>query len=406
MITFQSFREKIRDVKLRDYISIFKFLVALPISFIYKIKLKKFPLWLICEEENEARDNGYWFFKYVCEMHPEQNVTYAINKKSVDYKKVFQLGKVVQYGSIQHWILYLSAELNISSQKGGKPNAAVCYFLEISGILKNKRIFLQHGIIINDCKWLYYPVTKFTLFICSGNFEYQFVKKKFQYPNERIKLLGLSRYDSLFSYIGKAYTPRQILVMPTWRNWLNLKSKAEKHTIQKFIETDYYDKWQNFLNNPYLHDMLEKYNAKLLFYPHRNMQKYIDFFSVKDKRIEIANWEMYDIQTVLKESSLMITDYSSVFLDFVYMKKPVIFYQFDLEEFRKKQYEEGYFDYANNYFGKSFQYEQDLIDRIQYYCENSFAVDDNFLDYHDKFFAFFDNCNSERIYNELLKYRS
>ena len=43
----------------------------------------------------------------------------------------------------------------------------------------------------------------------------------------------------------------------------------------------------------------------------------------------------------------MITDYSSVFFDFSYMRKPVIFYQFDEKKFRKAQYAEGYFSYKN-----------------------------------------------------------
>ena len=46
----------------------------------------------------EARDNGYWFFKYLREKHPEQSCVYAIKKKSVDYQKVAKLGRTVEYG--------------------------------------------------------------------------------------------------------------------------------------------------------------------------------------------------------------------------------------------------------------------------------------------------------------------
>ena len=34
----------------------------------------------------------------------------------------------------------------------------------------------------------------------------------------------------------------------------------------------------------------------------------------------------------------MITDYSSVAIDFAYMKKPTLYYQFDEEKFRRGQY--------------------------------------------------------------------
>lgn len=43
----------------------------------------------------------------------------------------------------------------------------------------------------------------------------------------------------------------------------------------------------------------------------------------------------YDVQQLLKESLLLITDYSSVFFDMMYMNKPVIFYQFDENQYRK-----------------------------------------------------------------------
>ena len=44
-------------------------------------------------------------------------------------------------------------------------------------------------------------------------------------------------------------------------------------------------------------------------------------------------------------SALMITDYSSVFFDFVYQKKPCIFYQFDKKDFFEKHNNEGEFKF-------------------------------------------------------------
>ena len=134
--------QRIKYTSLRDWISIFYFLLALLCSFVYKRKHAK--LWLICDRADEARDNGYWLFKYICEKHPEQEAIFAISRTSNDYEKVAKLGKVVEYGSLKHWIYYLSAKHNISSQKSGKPNAALCYFLEVYGFWKNSRIFARY----------------------------------------------------------------------------------------------------------------------------------------------------------------------------------------------------------------------------------------------------------------------
>ena len=174
----QSFWQKLQRVKAKDIGNIFVFALALPVSAVYKKKRK--DLWLICDNENEARDNGYWLYKYIREHHKEQDVMYAINKKSTDYARVKDLGPVVQYGSFMHWLYYLTASKNISSQKEGKPNAAVCYLLEVYGILKNKRIFLQHGITKDDVEFLHYKNTKMRMFVCAVEREYQYVKEKFE----------------------------------------------------------------------------------------------------------------------------------------------------------------------------------------------------------------------------------
>ena len=160
------FLQKLEHVQWKDYIHLLKFIFAFLIAKIYRLKRKN--LWLICENQYEARDNGYWFFKYMVEHHPEQDVVYCIDPSSVDATKVTSLGPVISFGSFKHWIYYLSAQRNISSHKNGNPNAAVCYLLEMYGHLNHHRVFLQHGVIMNDLEWLYYENTHFEAFMTSA----------------------------------------------------------------------------------------------------------------------------------------------------------------------------------------------------------------------------------------------
>ena len=39
-------------------------------------------LWLIAEKVDEARDNGYWFYKYLREKHPTERAYYVIFSNS------------------------------------------------------------------------------------------------------------------------------------------------------------------------------------------------------------------------------------------------------------------------------------------------------------------------------------
>lgn len=388
------FIEKLKRVHWNEILDIWKLPISMICAQIYRIKHKH--LWIVCEDKMEARDNGYWFFKYVNEKHPEQECVYAISRKSVDYEKIRKIGKTVEYGSLKHWIMYFASTKKISSQKAGNPNAAIFYFLEVYGVLKDNRIFLQHGVIINDLKWLYYDVTKMKRFICGAFPEYEFIRDTFGYPKGAVQYTGLCRFDGLHNFKIK----RQILIMPTWREWIadedyRLKEYEGTTDISK---TNYFIKWNSFLNSSKLKEISEKYNVKFIFFPHRNMQKYMQYFPKSSKYLSVMSGKDIDIQKILRESALMITDYSSVFFDFLYMKKPVIFYQFDYEMFRKGQYGEGNFDYQNNPFANSFSDPDDVILEIDKIIQCNFIVSEEYLNAHKVFFQKYDTHNCERIY--------
>lgn len=318
----KSFFQKLQMVKIADIFHVFKFLVAIVPAFFVKLFVK--DLWVVCDYEEEARDNGYYFFKYLREKQPQQRAVYAISKSSPDYGKVRSLGRVVAYGSLMHWIYYLAASKNISSQKGGKPNAAICYVLEIYGILHNKRIFLQHGIIKDNLPYLHYKNAKVSMFTVSVKREYDYVVKEFGYPDGVIQQVGLCRYDTLENQ-SQGDT---ILIMPTWRQWIahETTNSRKAEDVQSFSETHYCRAWLELLNSTELEQICKSTGKKVIFYPHRNMQKFMKDFQVDKEGVIIASWPEYDVQELLKKSAILITDYSSVAMDFAYQDKPVLYY--------------------------------------------------------------------------------
>ncbi len=370
-------------------------LFVFPFAIIAKLFLRGY--WLVCENKKEARDNGYHFFKWVRTHQPKQKILYAIHKKSPDYANVKGLGKIVGYGTLAHWFWYIVADKNISSQKGGKPNSAVCYFFEVTLKLRKKnRVFLQHGVTINRGPWLYYPNTYMWRFVTAGKQEHEYIVENFGYPKENVKLLGFSRFDNLHDV---EVDNELLLVMPTWRNWLGRESQDNKNL--DFTQTTYYQRWQAFLQDERLHALLEKYNKRLLFYPHREMQKFVEYFQSPCERIAIADWRQYDIQALLKKAALMITDYSSVFFDFSYMRKPVLFYQFDEAEFREKQYEEGYFNYHDTPLGKWSGDSGTLFDCLEEQLAGGIQpIEEEKI---KSIFPFWDTENSRRIFEMIKK---
>ena len=365
--------DSLKYIKLKDLFAPFIFLFAIIPALVYKAYLAiiKKPLWLICEDGNTARDNGYYFYKYMREKHPEVNCKYVIRKSSgAAYDKIMELGKKsIETSSFAHYISYLAAKWNISNHKHGNPNQPLFYIVHVVLNLYNNRVFLQHGITKDDSPWIYYRNTKFRYFICGAKREYEFVKEKFGYPEGHVVFTGFPRFDTL---VDNSKDKKQILIMPTWRNWLGRETNSlSKEEV--FCETDYYKNWNGLLTNTKFIRYIEENDIKVLFYPHQHMQKYIDSFKPKSKNIIIADMSM-DIQKVLRESYLMITDYSSVYMDFAYMRKPVIYYHFDYERYRKEQLAEGYFDYKNDGFGPICKNIDEIIARINNKQNHAYLV--------------------------------
>lgn len=392
------FFEKFALVKIRDILHIFMFILALPIALVYKLFRR--DLWLVCDNGIEASDNGFCLFEYICKNHPEQDCVFAVYKTSTDYENVRKTGKTVKYGSFLHWVLYLTARVNISSQKSGKPNYAVCYLLEVYGILKNTRVFLQHGVILTDIDFLYYKNTKMSMFVTSTYREWEYVNERYGYPQGVVKLLGLPRFDRLHDF---KIVPKQILIMPTWRDWLgtNALAKNPERDRENFCQSEYFKYWSNLIKSEKLKQICESYGCTVMFCPHRDTQRFITCFESDNPYLTVCSYPQYNVQELMKSSAFMITDYSSVQIDFAYMKKPLAYFQFDYERFSREHYKKGYFDYNDDGFGPVFNDESSLLDYIESMAENNFENTELYLSRHKDFFTLYDTDNCKRNFDAI-----
>ena len=386
-------------VKITEKILIFiKLLIGYLLLNIFYRKLYKENIWLICEKRDEARDNGYHFFKYLKENHTDINAYYVITKDSTDYDKVKKYGDIIYANTFKHCIYYLAAKYSISSQAyGAFPYNLNLKELRVIKRLRNKNqktIFLQHGIIKDKMSNQAFDADgcDTDLFVCSAQREVDFIREQHGYTKKSAQCLGLCRFDKLYN--NKNIKTNTILLMPTWRMWLSrLDDKV-------FLDSDYYNAYFNLLNDARLKSILKEFNYKLIFYPHYEIQKRIDKFKdIQTENIIIADKNNYDVQDLLINTDIMITDYSSVFFDFAYMEKPLIYYQFDEEKFYGSHYDKGYFDYRRDGFGPVVCNSNDLLDEL----ENIIKEKDFDLYYRrsKEFFTLRDNQNCNRTFNAI-----
>ena len=114
--------------------------------------------------------------------------------------------------------------------------------------------------------------------------------------------------------------------MPTWRKHISNENE--------FINSQYFKMINGFLNNEKLLSLIKDKGYKIIFKPHFELLKYCDLLNIPDE-ILLSEDESY--QELFNKSMLLITDYSSVYIDYLLIDKPICFAMDDLEEYRKNR---------------------------------------------------------------------
>ncbi|MFL8712011.1 CDP-glycerol glycerophosphotransferase family protein [Clostridioides sp. GD02377] len=372
------------------------------ISYLLKI-LKRNELWLFMDRVNEADDNAEALFKYALNRKDSIKKYFVISKNSKDYKRISKIGKVIKFGSCKHKLFLILSDKMISShiednircglQSGGK---------YLKNLIDFKFIFLQHGITKDDLSsWLNKYNKNIDLFITASIQEYNSILEgKYYYDNNVVKLTGFARYDNL-----KDCNKKQIVICPTWRRSLvsdiNVEN-GERNYNENFKKSYYFEVYNKLINDIELIECARRCGYKIIFFPHPNVHQQIKDFK-KNDYVVFKNAES-SYNRLFCESSLFITDYSSVAFDFAFLKKPVIYYQYDREEIFKNgthTYSKGYFDYNTMGFGEVCTEYKELVNLIVEYIENDCKIKDKYIERINKFYKYNDIENCKRIYDNI-----
>lgn len=196
--------------------------------------------------------------------------------------------------------------------------------------------------------------------------------------------------------------------MPTWRQHL-MEQRLEEtsgvyqwHLKEGFEVSQYYAVYHAVLNNRFFLGMCRAFGYRIIFMPHPIMQPYKDRFQVSDEVI-ILPYADTSWRDLFAKCSIMITDYSSVAFDFAYLKKPVIYFQFDRNEFLQKHtYRQGYFDYDQMGFGPVITESTQLCRTVFSSIIHGCRMNSNYEKRVEQFFLNPDFRCCERIYSRIL----
>ena len=381
----------------------------LRISCILRRLLPARQIWLISDRYDKADDNGEALFRHLC-AHPERGVKpyFVISEASPDYQRLKAIGPVVSPDSPDFRKLLLCSRYVISSHadrftvhplgKDIEPYRDLCAMHDF--------IFLQHGVALsNISSTLNRTKQNMRLFVTAARPEHASVLQEPRYQCEQIACLtGLARFDRLYN------DPKKIItVMPTWRKYLAKPQSTvqdEHALVDDFTSSDFFRTYNALLNHPRLLAAAKRTGYSVRFMPHPLLRSAMPLF----QRNEQVDFYPYDARyrDIFAESDLIITDYSSAVVDFAYLRKPVVYFHFDREEFTsgKHIYIPGYFDYETMGFGEVTYDLETLVDCIIGYMDNHCSMKPEYVQRADAFFAFNDKNNCRRLLDEIAKLSS
>jgi len=355
------------------------------------------PVWLIGERPETARDNGRALFAHLRSTRPKASVYYIITADSPMRPAVEPLGHVVTHSSWRHRLLMLHADVlaNAYSIKHMLPRRwhPGAYMRQCAWRIGSRRVYLKHGVHLSP-----YAVKRasggYDLLAAVGEQEAEALAATSGY-DDQVVVTGLPRYDAL---VPPSRPSRTILFMPTWRRYLvptlfsgssETKVAYEGSTYQRFMS--------DFLGGEQLARCLERHDLRLQVVPHYNLGAVLRAEDLASDRVDVLDAATADIPALLRSCDLLVTDYSSVQFDVAFIGTPVVYCQFDTEEYTAGHSAFSWFEPSRDGFGPVTRDVDSTVATIERYAAAGFVREEQYDAKAAAVFDHQDRHNSERI---------
>lgn len=381
---------------LRKIKTLFLYIFNLILWFVAKAIPKDEKIWIFgAWFGDKYADNSKYLFEYISKNHPEIRVIWFTNKNGIiDNLKSKKL-EVYRIYSIKSIILGLRARYGIVVQSN------LVDLIPFMNNSKTKIIQLWHGIPLKKIgyddkfteKYRKNSTLKQTIFpFLNENYNLiiassQEDKNNFisSFKNTKVFVTGYPRNDMLFTTgNNKEFT---ITYLPTFRD--NIGDKIDLFSDYNFD----IEKWNEILckNKIVLNIKMHPVNKP----KNELIEKYKSLNS-------ISFMEEVDVAEILPNTDILITDYSSVFFDFLLTNRPIIFAPFDYEKYITKD-RELYYDYDEVTPGPKCKNWEEVLEWIVKFKENPNLFKEEREEVKNRFHKYQDGRSCERVFNEIVK---
>ncbi len=309
---------------------LFKLIIGLILRIVSYFVRKKENMWIFgASYGTRFVENSKYFYLYVSTQNQENCIWVAKSKELVDELNSNGIHAVYNY-SFEGLLTILKAKYYVFSTSRNdidfffKRETAVIinlfHGMPIKKIVKDfsRKISPSERIInnLNDLFVVGFTWEQIDYSISTSSFFTPFLTTAFN--SKEILETGLPRNDLFFKFdpsvkIHKIFDGKKVITyMPTHRKYgMGLKNPAI------------------FSNNEELLEYFRKNNIVIVYKLHVNMLKPGYQSEIKSDVIIDLSVAKIDPQELLADTDLLITDYSSCFVDYLLLKRPILFYHYD-----------------------------------------------------------------------------
>ena len=316
--------------------------------------------------------------------------TIIVKQGSKSYEKYLSMAKYwVTNHRVYDYIYPKKSQIYVQCWHG-TPLKRLGFDLQKTDNALNTLKEMQHKYLI-EAKKLNYMVSpsKFTSEkLCSA-----FNLKKVHKENNIIEQ-GYPRNDFLYNHTEEdvkrikqklgidGINKKIILYAPTWRD--NQHQAGVGYTYKTEVD---FDKLQKELQDEYI----------ILFRAHYFVSNSFDFEKYKGFIYNVSNLD--DVNETYVVSDILITDYSSVFFDYANLKRPMLFYMYDFEEYKDEM--RGFYIDLDELPGEITKTEDELINAIRH--TKTFEYNEKYKKFNDKFNYLDDGQAAKRTVEKFIK---
>ncbi|MBM7600167.1 CDP-glycerol glycerophosphotransferase [Virgibacillus halotolerans] len=322
-------------------------------------------------------DSPKYIYEYILNNKMDYKCVWSVREKKeipgdpIQVKR-FSLRYYYYLARSKYWVSNIRLPKSLDKREGN------IYLQTWHGTPLKTLVFDQKDIYSADPKYkenFYIQSRRWDYLSSPNQYSSDIFRSAFKFDKEMLEF-GYPRNDILYQKnteqdirhikdkLGIPLDKKTILYAPTWRDDEFYSRGNYKFTLNLEL-----DKMQKNLGDEYI----------ILLRTHYHIANQLDVSEYEGFVYDYSRYD--DIAELYLASDILITDYSSVFFDYAHLKRPILFYTYDLEKYRD-QLRGFYFDMEKEVPGPLLMTTDEVADAVA----NIDGIQNNYKETYEKFY--------------------